>query len=83
MYEGVRRGLLTDSQAENLLCIAVVWLWETATDLDRVCQQTRDATLAALEQAMSQPSHRGALEEAVRQRGFYNPYHALATPTGE
>jgi formaldehyde-activating enzyme len=77
MFEGVSRGLLTERQAEDLLCIAVVWIWETATDLDRVCAQTRDATVAALEQAMSQSAHRATLEEAVRRGGFHNPYHAL------
>jgi len=80
MYDGMSRGIITESQAEDLLCIAVVWLWETATDLDRVCAQTRAATVAALEQAMSQPIQRAALEQVVRSSGFHNPYHALPAP---
>jgi formaldehyde-activating enzyme involved in methanogenesis len=78
MLDGLREGVVSESQAEELLCIAVVWIWETATDVDRVCAQTRAATLQALEQAMTQTDRRQALETAVLDGGLHNPYYALS-----
>jgi formaldehyde-activating enzyme len=77
MIDGLHQRVLSESQAEELLCIAVVWIWETATSMDRVCEQTRKATFMALEHAMTAESRRGELEDAIRRDGFFNPFHRI------
>jgi formaldehyde-activating enzyme len=82
MMDGLQQGVVTESQAEELLCIAVVWIWETAIDMDRVGEQTRKATLMALEHAMASESHRAALEDAIGREGFHNPFHKIPPSDG-
>jgi len=77
MLEGVRSGVLNRDQAEDLLCIAVVWIWATATDVNRVYTRTSEATLEALVQAMNQTPNLDAIETHIRERGLSNPYYTV------
>ena len=77
MLEGVRNGVLTREQADELLCVTVVWIWATATDPDRVCLRTAEATLAALEQAMTDTPDLDTVESIVQQEGLTNPYYSI------
>ncbi len=77
MLEGVRNGVLTREQTDELLCVTVVWIWATATDPARVCSRTAEATLAALEQAMTDTPDLETIENIVQHEGLTNPYYSL------
>lgn len=77
LQEGVERGLLTEAQAKDHLCIAAAWVWETATDRDRICRQNSQATLQALEQAMTGAPGLAAVREAVATEGYHNLFHRI------
>jgi formaldehyde-activating enzyme len=78
MVDGCRSGLIKEDQLDELLCIAVVWIWPTATDMERVCTRTREATVGALEQAMTGTPTLASIEAAIREGGYSNPFYKLS-----
>lgn len=78
MQDGLERGLLSESRAMELLCIAAAWVWESATDRDRICLRNREATIQALTQALTASPDPATVRAAVAEGGYHNLFHAVA-----
>jgi len=81
LHDGLAEGVLSAEDADELLCIAAAWVWETATDADETFEHNREATLLALRQAFSRETTAAETMDAVAGRGFYNLYHSAPPPS--
>jgi formaldehyde-activating enzyme len=77
MLDGLEEGVLSEAEARELLCIAVLWIYETADDADQICLRTRQATLAALKQAAETDGPAPTGQEVAAEDGVQNPFYKL------